>query len=71
MNSDTPLGLRYLVEHGHAADGSHGENTEPTQQLVNPAVHNPTSSAQVREWIARRVEADDQMRRAHARGQSS
>lgn len=70
MNSHTPPGLRYLVEHGHAADGSHGENREPTQQLVNPAVHNPTSSSQVRDWIAGRVAADVQMQQAHARAKS-
>ncbi|HZY76433.1 MAG TPA: hypothetical protein VFE40_08945 [Jatrophihabitantaceae bacterium] len=61
---DLPAGLRYMVEHGHAADGSHALNTEPTQHLVNPRAVNPTQHAAVAEWVRRRVQADEQMRSA-------
>jgi hypothetical protein len=59
-----PAGLRYMVEHGHAADGSHADNTEPTQHLVNPPAENPTQHDAVAAWIRRRVQADEQMRSA-------
>jgi hypothetical protein len=59
-----PPGLRYLLEHGHAADGSHGDNTAPTQHLVNPHAENPTNHDAVASWIRRRVAADAQLRGA-------
>lgn len=62
-----PPGLAYLLEHGHAADGSHAENTEPTQHLVNPPVENPTEHEGVRSWVRSRVAADRQMRDAGGR----
>jgi hypothetical protein len=58
-----PAGLQYLIEHGHAADGSHGDNTEPTQHLVNPPADNPTKHDAVADWMRRRVAADAQMQR--------
>jgi hypothetical protein len=61
---DLPAGLRYMVEHGHAADGSHALNTRPTQHLVNPRAVNPTQHASVAEWVRSRVQADEQMRSA-------
>lgn len=62
--AEQPAGLAYLVEHGHAADGSHGQNAVPTQHLVNPRAQNPTSDPAVREWIRRRVAADPSMKSA-------
>jgi hypothetical protein len=59
-----PAGLRYMLEHGHPADGSHGDNLEPTQQLVNPPADNPTTHDAVAGWIRRRVAADPQMQQA-------
>ena len=59
-----PAGLRYLLQHGHAADGSHGDNTESTQHLVNPPTENPTTNDAVDAWIRGRVQADQQMRSA-------
>jgi hypothetical protein len=53
-----------MIEHGHAADGSHADNTERTQHLVNPPAQNPTRHEAVAGWIRRRVEADRQMRAA-------
>ncbi|HEU5007131.1 MAG TPA: hypothetical protein VFT67_09175 [Jatrophihabitantaceae bacterium] len=63
-DSDLPAGLRYMVEHGHAADGSHALNTEPTQHLVNPRAENPTRHPAVADWVRGRVQADEQMRSA-------
>ena len=37
-----------------------------SQSLVNPPPENPTSRQVVREWIAARVAADEQMRKAGA-----
>ncbi len=51
-----PRGLAYLVAHGHAADGSHAENTEPTQHLVNPPHHNPTRRDVVDAWVRLRAQ---------------
>jgi hypothetical protein len=65
-----PAGLRYMIEHGHAADGSHADNAERTQHLVNPPAHNPTRHAVVAGWIRARVAADRQMRDAAMRSQS-
>lgn len=59
-----PAGLAYQVATGQAADGSHGDNTEPTQQLVNPHAVNPTAREAVHDWIRRRVGADQQMQAA-------
>ena len=62
-------GLSYMLNTGRPADGSHGDNTESTQGLVNPRAHNPTSSETVHEWIRARVANDPQMRSAgEARG---
>ncbi len=61
-NRSTPPGLNYMVAHGYAADGSHARNTESTQHLVHRQHANPTTHEAVRPWIARRVEADLQMR---------
>ncbi|HET8589481.1 MAG TPA: hypothetical protein VFM01_07590 [Nakamurella sp.] len=51
-----PRGLAYLVAHGHAADGSHAENTEPTQHLVNPPHHMPTRLDVVDSWVRLRAQ---------------
>jgi len=51
-----PRGLAYMIAHGHAADGSHGENTEPTQHLVNPPHHNPTRLEVVDSWVRLRAQ---------------
>jgi hypothetical protein len=66
MSIEIPPGLRYLIGHGHAADGSHADNSYSTQHLVNPNAHNPTSSETVQRWIHTRVVADAQMRDAGA-----
>ncbi|MFL6164334.1 MAG: hypothetical protein ACJ74U_19205 [Jatrophihabitantaceae bacterium] len=63
-SEDLPAGLRYLIEHGHAADGSHSDNTESTQGLVNPPHHNPTASDSVHRWMKQRAAADHQMQAA-------
>lgn len=54
-----PRGLAYLVAHGHAADGSHADNTEPTQQLVNPPHQSPTRHEIVDAWVHLRAQHAD------------
>jgi hypothetical protein len=54
-----PRGLAYLVAHGHAADGSHAQNTVPTQHLVNPPHHNPTRNDVVDSWVHLRAQRGD------------
>ena len=68
-NRALPPGLRYLLEHHHAADGSHADNTEPTQHLVNPRAENPITHPAVESWVMARVQADAQMRRATEKDQ--
>jgi hypothetical protein len=48
--------LAYLVAHGHAADGSHADNTEPTQHLVNPPHYMPTRRDVVDSWVRLRAQ---------------
>lgn len=61
-----PAGLAHMVATGLPADGSSARNSEPTQQLVNPPAHNPTSKEEVHEWIRQRAAADGQMQGARA-----
>ena len=65
-NDAMPPGRAYLLEHGRAADGSSGDNTESTQHLVNPPAHNPTENDTVRQWVRRRALGDAQMQQAAA-----
>jgi len=65
-----PAGLEYLITHGHAADGSSGENTERAQHLVNPREHNPVHNDVVARWIRRRAVEDAPMQQAAARASS-
>jgi hypothetical protein len=51
-----PPGLAYLIAHGHAADGSHGDNARPTQHLVNPPHHMPTRLDAVDSWVRLRAQ---------------
>ncbi|WP_226370265.1 hypothetical protein [Pseudonocardia oceani] len=69
-----PAGQAYLVGTGRPTDGGHssdgtaprpGEQAAP-QHLVSPPHENPTSKQVVHEWIAARVAADGQQRRAGA-----
>jgi hypothetical protein len=65
-----PAGQAYLIGTGTPADGGHATDAldgRPTaQHLANPPQENPTSTQNVRDWIARRVAADEQMRWAGA-----
>jgi hypothetical protein len=68
-----PAGQAYLIGTGTPADGGHStaDDDRPgaldsAQHLANPPHENPTSTQRVHEWIARRVAADEQMRRAGA-----
>jgi hypothetical protein len=58
-----PAGQAYLIGTGAPADGGHAGNA---QHLANPPHDNPTSRQAVHDWIAGRVAADEQMRRAGA-----
>ena len=69
-----PAGQAFLIHTGMPADAARPTD-EPTDQpdvptsaqhLVNPSHENPTSRQRVHEWIAGRVAADAQMRRAGA-----
>jgi len=69
-----PAGQAYLIGTGRPADGGHSTD-EPddrpgvstsAQHLANPPHENPTSKQVVHDWIAGRVAADEQMRRAGA-----
>ncbi|MGI8760252.1 MAG: hypothetical protein ACR2LF_02910 [Jatrophihabitantaceae bacterium] len=62
-----PAGLVYQLASGLPADGSHGQNAEPTQQLVNPPSVNPTSRDAVHAWVRRHASTDRQMQQAKAR----
>ena len=71
-----PAGQAYLIATGRPADGSEspadagaGPDVDPgpggsTQHLANPPHKNPTTSQQVRDWIAGRTAADAPMREA-------
>ena len=72
-----PAGQAYLIATGRPADGSDtpsaqeqegsgGELLAASQQLANPPHENPTGSKTVRDWIAARVAADEQLRTAAA-----
>jgi hypothetical protein len=74
-----PAGQAYLIATGQPADGgdspsrqqvSRGGLEPSSQSLVNPPPENPTSRQVVREWIAARVAADEQMRKAGAARQA-
>ena len=68
-----PAGQAYLIATGRPADGSaepatqeddggpHGGSDQP---LADPPHYNPASSPQVHDWMAGRVDADEQMRAA-------
>ena len=69
-----PAGQAFLIHTGMPADG-HRSTDRPTgrpdvptdaQDLTNPPHENPTSRDTVHAWIAGRVAADEQMRRAGA-----
>ena len=64
-----PAGQAYLIATGRPADGSEspadaGPDTGSTQHLANPPPKNPTTSQQVRDWMAGRTAADGPMREA-------
>ena len=68
-----PAGQAYLIATGRPADTSDepatrdddgGPGGGSDQPLADPPHHNPTTSQQVRDWIAGRVRADEQMRAA-------
>lgn len=69
-----PPGQAYLIATGVPADGSDSVPDQDVEQrpgflpssqrLVNPPHENPTSKQSVREWLQRRVAADEQMRTA-------
>jgi hypothetical protein len=70
-----PAGQAYLIATGRPADTSDepaaqdddgGPEGGSDQPLADPPHYNPTSSRQVHDWIAGRVDADDQMRTAAA-----
>jgi len=70
-----PPGQVYLIATGVPADGSDTITEEEakrpgflpsSQHLANPPHENPTSKQVVHDWIAGRVAADEQMRRAGA-----
>ncbi len=72
-----PAGQAYLIATGRPADGSdtpsaqeqessQGKLLAASQHLANPPHENPTGSETVRDWIAGRVAADEQMRSAAA-----
>ncbi len=72
-----PAGQAYLIATGRPADGSdtpsaqeqessQGKLLAASQNLANPPHENPTGSKTVRDWIAARVAADEQMRTAAA-----
>jgi len=63
-----PGGLAYMIENGHPADGSHAENAEPTQQLVNPPHVNSTTNPRVAAWVRHRAKEDAQMQAAEKAG---
>lgn len=60
-----PPGLAYLVATGRPADAGQalslaerealGDHVGPTQQLVNPPGHNPTSTDEVHRWLRGRA----------------
>jgi hypothetical protein len=73
-----PAGQAYMIATGTAADGGdtlpgqarqRGGVVTASQHLANPPAKNPTSSEEVRDWIAARVAADPQMRAAHQKAQ--
>jgi hemerythrin superfamily protein len=68
-----PPGQAYLIATGLPADGGDTSSVDEqrpgglpssTQHLANPPHENPDSKDAVREWVAARVRADAQMRRA-------
>jgi hypothetical protein len=68
-----PAGQAYLIATGRPADTSDEPATQDDgggpaggsdQPLADPPHHNPTSSAQVHDWMAGRARADEQMRTA-------
>ncbi|HWG12864.1 MAG TPA: hypothetical protein VG268_06300 [Streptosporangiaceae bacterium] len=68
-----PAGQAYLIATGRPADGSAEPAAEDTdggpaggsaQQLADPPHYNPTTSQQVRDWMAGRASADAQMQAA-------
>lgn len=72
-----PAGQAYLIATGRPADGSdtpsaqeqessQGKLLAASQNLANPPHRSPTGSTTVRDWIAARVAADEQMRTAAA-----
>jgi hypothetical protein len=70
-----PAGQAYLIATGQAADGGDAPSDQQdrrggllpsSQHLANPPHENPTGKQVVREWMASRVAADDQMRAAAA-----
>jgi hypothetical protein len=68
-----PAGQAYLIATGRPADTSDEPATQEAdggpeggsgQPLADPPHYNPASSPQVHDWMAGRVNADDQMRAA-------
>ena len=73
-----PAGQAYLIATGRPADGSDtpsaqeqessgGKLLAASQNLASPPHDNPTGSKTVRDWIAARVAADEQLRTAAAK----
>ncbi len=71
-----PAGQAYMIATGIPADGGdtisgqqrqRGGTLATSQDLANPPHETPTSTQEVREWIAARVAADAQMRTAAER----
>ena len=67
-----PAGQAYMIATGRPADGSESPASQDatpdpggsTQHLANPPHQNPTTSQQVRDWMAGRTAADAPMREA-------